>query len=293
MRLRGLSIGLIVLALTGCADERAAHSTSFIDRLRGIGGPMGPDAVFVEFAVIERPAGNQAMNHDVWTNIDEVFLPSDTRTLLDQNALRVGVVGGLAPPELDAMLANPKSSVGHRQRRLYVNNPAVLTINGPVDLAEYKVQRSLNDNPETVKYEQARFSISITPHHASDGRITLKCVPEMDYQDKKYWLPTGATGPGWLGNRPSERYELMKWEVTMTPREFLLIGTKNEKGNWLGNQIFGGQQGNEKVQRLLIVRTGRLTPDDTGWEPSAGPGKDGIVPLASQASVSVTRGQKP
>jgi hypothetical protein len=294
MRLRALSAGMLLIVLCGCASERPAQSTSLIDRLRGMGGPTGPDAVFIEFAVIERPAGSTAVNRDVWANVDEQILPAETRALMSENALRAGVTGGMLSSDLESMIANPKSAIGRRQRRLYVNNPAVLTLNGPVPQAEYQVRRSFDDQPATVKFEQAKFSISMTPSHASDGRITLRCVPEMEYQDKKSWLPTGAVGPGWLANRPGERYDSMAWEVTLTPREFLVIGTHNERSNWLGNQIFGGQQESGKIQRLLIVRTGTLSPDDTDWGPSsAGQKKDSVVPIASQASVGIIRGQNP
>jgi hypothetical protein len=200
----------------------------------------------------------------------------------------------LLSSELEAMIANPRSATGHRQRRLYVGNPAVLTVNGPVPQAECRVQYSMTGEPTTMKYEQAKFSIAITPNHASDGRITLKCVPEVEYQDKKSWLPTGAVGPGWLSSRPVDRCESLGWEVTLSPREFLIIGSHYERGQWLGNQIFGGMQGAEKVQRLLIVRAGRLSPAETGTEPAAAvPGKDGIVPVAAQASASAARGARP
>jgi hypothetical protein len=294
MRLRALSTVMLLIALSGCATERPVQSTSLIDRLRGMGGPTGPDAVFIEFAVIERPAGATGINRDVWANVDEQLLPAETRALMSENALRAGVTGGMLSSELESMIANPKSTIGRRQRRLYVNNPAVLTLNGPVPQADYQVRRSLEDPPTTVKFEQAKFSITMTPSHASDGRITLRCVPEMEYQDKKSWLPTGAVGPGWLANRPAERYDSMAWEVTLTPREFLVIGTHNERGSWLGNQIFGGQQGSAQVQRLLIVRTGTLSPADTDWDPSSAvQKKDTVVPIASQASVGLIRGQNP
>jgi hypothetical protein len=294
MRLRAISIWISLLVLSGCATERPAQSTSLIDRLRGIAGPTGPDAVFIEFAVIERPAGSTAVNRDVWANVDEQILPAETRALLSENALRAGVTGGMLSSELESMIANPKSEIGRRQRRLYVNNPAVLTMNGPAPQAEYQVRRSLEESPATVKFEQAKFSITLTPRHAPDGRITLHCVPEMEYQDKKSWLPTGAVGPGWLASRPAERYDSMAWEVTLTPREFLVIGTHNERDNWLGNQIFGSWQGPAKIQRLLVVRTGTLSPADTEWGPTtANQKKDAVVPIASQASIGLVRGQNP
>ena len=35
----------------------------------------------------------------------------------------------------------------------------------------------------------------------------------MEYQDKKHWLPTGAVGASWLGNKPVERYDSLACDV--------------------------------------------------------------------------------
>jgi hypothetical protein len=291
MRLRAMLLGMLVLSAAGCLNDRPVKSTSLIDRALGMVGPTGPDAVFVEYALIERPAGSAGINREVWANIDEQFLPTETRQILCENGLRAGIVGGLLPAELGEMIANPKSGIGHRQRRLYVDNAAVLTVNGPTPRVEYQMRATMAEEPVTRRYEQAKFSINIVPTFASEGRITLKCVPEVESQDPKSWLPTGATGPGWLGNRPVDRCESLAWEAALSPGEFLVIGAHYDRGPWLGNQIFGGMQGNEKVQRLLIVRAGRLA--ETGQSAVAPTSKDGVVPLAAQASTSAVRGQRP
>lgn len=291
-RARAIWLGLLLCSLAGCfTADRPVKSASLLDRLRG-SGPTGPDAVFIEYAVIERPAGSTAINRDVWANIDELILPSDSRALLAENGLRAGVVGGLLPSELETMIANPKSTVGHRQRRLLVNNPAVLPLNGPMPLAEYQVRGSFDVPPNSMAFEQARFSVSITPRHSKDGRITLQCMPEVEYQDKKHWLPPGAAGAAWAHGKPIERYQSLAWEVTLSPREFVVIGAFHERGAWLGNQVFGGTSGDQKIQRLLIVRTGRVTPVESGPELPAN-ASDRDAPIASQASVSAVRGQRP
>lgn len=294
MRCRALLLAMLILSPIACLNDRPAKSTSLIDRVRGMGGPTGPEAVFIEYAVIERPAGSASVNREAWANIDEQVLPTETRALLGENGLRVGVVGGLLPSEIEAMIANPKSATGHRQRRLYVNNPAQLAISNPVALAEFQILNDLKNAPTTAKYEQARFSVSMTPTFATDGRITLKCVPEVEHQDKKSWLPTGAAGPSWLGSKPAERFESLAFDVTLSPREFAVIGAHYERGNWLGNQLFTSQQGSDKVQRLLIIRAGRLSSDEASSDtPSSPTKKDGIVPLAKQASTSTVRGIRP
>ena len=293
-RVQVVCLGILVLLQAGCLNDRAARSTSLIDRVRGIGGPSGPDAVVIEYAVIERPAGNAAMNRQVWAHIDELIVPSETRALLAENGLRCGVVGGLLPSELESMIQNPRSALGHRERRLYVNNPATITLSGPVAQSEFQVRPSLEGKETTARFENAKFSMSFTPSHGVDGRITLKCVPEIEYHDKKRWTPVGAAGEAWAGQKPVERYQSLAFSVDLSSREFLVIGADYDRGKWLGNEIFSDTAGNEKVQRLLIVRTDRLTSVGSRTNASAKllP-QDGVVPLASQAGVSAARGIRP
>jgi hypothetical protein len=191
------------------------------------------------------------------------------------------------------MIANPKSATGHRQRRLYANNPAALAIHGPEPISECQVRTSLDNPATTVRHEQARFNLSVTPIRASEGRITLKCAPEIEHYEKKNWLPTGAAGPGWLGNRPAERFDKLGWEATLSPREFLVVGAHYERGNWLGNQLFVGGPERERSQYLLILRAGQLDASEAGPEILPPASRDSIAPIASQASITAARGQRP
>jgi hypothetical protein len=289
-RARVAWLGMLALTLTGCMHDRPGYSTSLIRRITG---PSGPDAVYLEYAVIERPAGNAAVNRQVWTNIDEMIIDTETRAILAENGLRAGVVGGLLPPELDAMIANPKSETGLRRWNLYVNNPAAIPLNGPVPSAEYRFRPTMRVEPTLVKFEQARFSMTFTPSFAADGRLELHCVPEVEYQDKKRWLPVGAVGVGWLGNKPIERHNALAFDVKLSPREYLVIGSYFERGDWIGNQEFTGVVRNEKVQRLLVIRASRLVPTDSAPESASGSSQDKSMPLATQAFISAARSNGP
>jgi hypothetical protein len=292
-RARLVWLGMVSFALAGCLHDRPASSSSFADRFR-MGGPTGPDAVFIDYALIERPAGSSEINRQIWTNVDEIAIDASTRCLLAENGIRAGVIGGMLPPELESMIANAKSDTGRRQRRLYVNNPASVQVNGPIPVAEYHYKSSIDADAklETVHYEQARFSMTFTPSHAPDGKIMLHCVPEIEYQDKRSWLPTGAVASAWMGHKPIERCTPLSWELKLSPGEFLVIGSYYERGPWLGNQIFAGTQSGQKVQRLLVVRTGLLYPAEAAADANLA-SKDNILPLAAQATLSASRTKSP
>jgi hypothetical protein len=291
-RVRVFLAGILAVFLAGCVNDRPARSTSLIDRVRGIGGPSGPDAVFIEYTNVERPAGDSAMNRQIWSQVDELIIPAETRALLAENGLRCGVVGSLLPSELEAMLQNPRSALGARQRRLYVNNSAPIVVAGPVAQADYRVRPTVESKETTARFEQAKFVMNFTPVHGDGGRVSLKCVPEVEYNDKKRWTPIGAAGEAWAEQKPLERYQSLSFDVTLSPREFLVIGADFNRGDWLGNQMFTDTRGNLKVQRLLIIRTGHLATVDTN-RPLKTASKDEVIPLASQAEISAVRGSGP
>ncbi len=287
-------LGLLALSLGSCVNDRPARSTSLIDRMRGIGGPSGPDAVVIEYYLVERPAGDAAMNRHIWKQIDELVIPSETRALLGENGLRCGVSGALLPSELEAMIQNPRGPYGKgRERRLYVNNPASIAVAGPVALAEFQVRPSLEGSESAVRFENAKFSMNFVPSHGGTGRVILKCTPELEFNDRRKWLPTGAAGDAWAGQKPVERYENLSFEVNLSPRDFLVIGADFDRGKWLGNQMFADFAGNDKVQRLLIIRADHLSAASSPAPLSKNSPQDSVVPLARQAEFSAARGTRP
>ena len=153
----------------------------------------------------------------------------------------------------------------------------------------------MNATPTTVKYEPGAILDEL---HAKlgdrDGRdLTLHSVPSWSIEDKKHWLPTGAVGASWLGNKPVERYDSLACDVKLSPSEYLVIGSVYERGPWLGNQVFGGVTGNQIVQRLIVVRAGKLEPADPSQDAANAQGKDKIVPLAGQTFIGSARGSRP
>ena len=239
----------------------------------------------MEYVLIERPVGDSALNRVVWADTDEQILPSEVRTIVNNNGFRIGTVAGILPSEVDAMIKNPRSVEGHRQRRIAASYPAAFLLNGPVAHSEYQVRLNSESVPTTVKREQAQFSLDITPVVLPDGRLQLKCVPEVEYYDKKYWNPIGAVGAGWGGQQPSEKYPSLGFDVTISSKELLVLGTFIDKTNTLGNQMFVDNQPNQTVQRLLILHAGRIKAESFFSEKNP----NMVVPIAAQASQGMSR----
>src|SRR6478672_2678476 len=99
MRLaRVLSVGLLPVALAGCLhDEDRPH---WMNRISLLQPPLAEDAASIEYVLVERTAGGEEINRRVWDRIDEQILPFETRTVLEEAGLRVGIASESAPGPL-------------------------------------------------------------------------------------------------------------------------------------------------------------------------------------------------
>jgi hypothetical protein len=276
-------LGLLAALLTGCLHDQSVRSTSLLSRFRQLGGPTGPEAVYIEYVLVERPAGDTRINREAWASADEQVLGAETRAVIEENGFRIGLVGGLIPTEIDALMKNPKSTLGHRQRRLYSGNAAAITLNGPLAECRFVPHAPGEKSAEPVTFEQAQCVLNITPSLADGGKVRVQFTPEVQHHDKKHLQSPSAPAGGWLNGaqKPAERYPEFAWDVTVSPSEWLLVGTFYDREESLGYQFLTDQPSGKRVQRLLLIRAGRLTESNPSDEcPTNDP------PMTKEAGVS-------
>jgi hypothetical protein len=257
-------LGLLAALLTGCLPDHSVRSSSLLSRFRQLGGPTGPEAVYIEYVLVERPFGDVRINREAWGSADEQVLGAETRAVVEENGFRIGLVGGLIPTEIDALVKNPKSTMGHRQRRLYAGNAAAITLNGPLAQCRFVPHAPGEKSAEPVTLEQAQCVLNITPSLADGGKVRVQFAPEMQYHDKKHFQSPAVPAGGWLNaaQKPADRYPEFAWDVTVSPSEWLLVGTFYDRDESLGYQFFNEQPAGKRVQRLLLIRAGRVQGAD-------------------------------
>src|SRR5436305_7184312 len=92
-----LLLGLLAVPLLGCAADGPVRSTSWLERLRPFHGPVGPDVVQMDVALLERPVGDPALNQGLWALADEQVIALEQKGVLEDNGFRVAQVGGITP----------------------------------------------------------------------------------------------------------------------------------------------------------------------------------------------------
>ncbi len=283
MRLvRCLLIALAPIGLAGCLHE--ADRPAWMNRIPLLRSTAEPNAAALEYVLVERPVGGEEINRDVWLRIDEQFLPFETRTVLEATGLRVGIASESAPGPLRKMIDDPRTGRGHRLRTFALDKPAPLLVGGVVPHAAFPMPAGENGTT-TFARDEVALGFEVTVRDAPDGKVLLKLVPHARFRDPGHLLPT-ADGERDVG---TEQFPAAGFEVTLSPNEFLVVGTDAYWGGTFGHAAFTGFEDDRQVQRLLALRAGR-TRGDRG----AGPDADTQAvapPLASQATAA--RGVSP
>jgi hypothetical protein len=252
----------------GCILE--GPTTGWLGRPRVFQGPTGSDVIQLDVAILEGPVGNRAFNQDLWGMTDEQAIVAATQSGLEENGLRVGQIGGIAPQELQTLLTSERSCVRSRRIQLRSGSPRIIELGPTLTQGRFVLHEKGRDT--TVKLDQANCILSMVPMLAADGKTRLQFTPEIASHS---------------GSNGSIRYDSLSWEVTLAPNDYLLIGGRYDRPNSLGWQCFMRPDEDAPVQRLLVIRTTR-SPSSVENEIASSPGKPASFPqspsLAAQAS---------
>jgi len=280
-------VALALLVCGGCLWMQPTQPGAWIRSLRPNTGPQGDDVVVLQVSVIEQLVGDRSVNRDLWTSIDEGAVTLDRRAVLEDNGFRVAVAGGSASETLNDLLKSKRSNPDPHQIQTRAGTPKTLLLGGPQTSCEFLLKVDGEASP--AEFPQAQCAVTVTPSLASDGRVILSFVPEVQHGAPKF-LTHDEHGDFLLqGRRPAEPYPGLSFEVTLGAQDYVVVGTWAEKAATLGHCCFVTPDGAKPAQRLLVIRAARqLAPaaPDEGTTTTAAK-----LPLAYQAAVTV-RGQK-
>jgi hypothetical protein len=284
--MRGRSLLLITVMISGCLTPDIA-SRGMMDRLRAVSGPIGPDVVILDIAEIEQPPDDDYIDRDLWSALDEQVVGLEHKVAMDDNGLRAGVAGGLPPGKLQALLISERSCPSPHRITTRAGSTKLLAL-GPVR-SEAVFDVNLNGETNPARLTAAQFGLSVTPQRTDDGRVRLTLLPQVQHGGRTLRLqPLDGDGWSFAGSKATEKYVGLAFDVTISPQDYLVVGTRYDHPNTLGHGMFIAPSGEKLVQRLLVIRArpqGEAPLPD--WAVAGGAKSQ---PLAVQA-VKTTRGK--
>jgi hypothetical protein len=294
MRLSRAVLNVLLLTSSlavGCLPARPDADSALASKR--LPDAAGPGAVRIDIAVIERPAGDRYLNRALWDLADEQIVDLERKPALDDNGFRVGLIGGLPPADLLALLTSGRScSDPHRvQLRAGSASPIALGVEQP--RCTFKLFQ--DGRAVSVTLDRASCMLEVIPTLAENGRITLQFTPLVKHgvprrEPRVVRDPSGEHRWDMEVQQSTENYANLGWEVTVSPEEYVVVGTRLDRDDTLGQTFFlDDDSASVPMQRLLVIRTGRVLPDKPAAEtPTGAP-----MPLALQAGWRSARGMSP
>ncbi len=291
--MRQMRAGIIMLAaavLGGCFSLSSERSrTGQLAGQTPLPALSGTDLVQLDAAVLERGAGDDFVNRALWQLADEQAVSLECKPLLDDNGFRVCQVGGLPPAGLQAMLMSPRSNPDPHRTQILPGKTVPIALGPEAPYGWFRVHTDGADR--SVELKDVRCWLDVVPTLAEDGRIRLKFTPRV-----QHGVPTVVFAPQkdpggtlrWerIEKQPEESFERLAWEVTVSANEFVIVGTRLDRPETLGQTCFLPVADGPRVQRLLVLRSARFAVDQTQSLLQPGP----TAPLALRASLQTARG---
>jgi len=246
--------------------------------------------LYVESVLFERPVGDALLNRDLWL-ADISGLSPTTRVLLEENGVRVAVLGGNLPAGFLKLLETGEGAVKPQGLTFGARTEAVLSTVGPIVNCEYEVLTSLSDERSIKNLQSAHGGFRIQPERMADGRVTVHCEPQIQHGEQRDRLQPGSDGSGFTLQTESqlERYPTLGFDVVLAPGEYLVIGwpaamdrAESRPRDTLGSTLFCVEAKGEVHQRVLVMRAGYRGADRPDRPDASRPG--GVDPIARRAN---------
>jgi hypothetical protein len=291
---RWLWLPLLASLAVGCVgSSEAVRNTSWLQPFRPATGPAGTDVVHMDVALVELPVGDRFLNKDLWTLADEQVIALDRKAVLEDNGLKVGHLG-VPPARLQGLLTSDRTCINPRRISLRSGNSYELMLGPPHAQLRFAVEKG-GESREVV-CEQAQCVLVVTPTLTPDGRTLLRCTPEVRHGQVQH-LPRPADDlSGWVlqARQATEKCADWTFEVPLATNEYAVVGGRVDRPTSFGNCCFVRCDCDPPVQRLLVIRTGRLPPSVASASSSASEEKSresAVPPIAVQAALA-GRGEK-
>jgi len=235
---------------------------------------MSPDSVVVEVAFVYVPLdGDEDQIKEIWSEVDEQVLLSETRRSLNENGLRAGLIGSQLPGTLQQLLeaqqeraeevqqmpSGEGDEVATQQRRIHsrAGHRAEIVTTG--DQEEAVVLMNDDGKVRGERYANAQSIFSLRTFPKGDGSVEFELTPEVHY---------GVAKMRWVGfegsfktevSREREPFPKQRIKATLSPGQTFIV-SGDDTG--LGKLFFSdtSTEGNER--RVLLLRLAQTQHDD-------------------------------
>ncbi len=258
-----LLLGLAMTAVVGCSLNRSSSALrQDIMRIgRGQSGQIiEPKRCLVTVAILSRPINDTVINDALWRSADEQVVEPSTRRALEDNGLRVGLLTGKLPNEVDEIvIAPPPHKLEPAQYFIPEGVAGFVSLGPPVPHASLFLNR--NGQATGKQYQDASGRLRVTTHNESVTKVTLRIVPEILHGPIKQAIGSIATGgtysPQMMTIKNGQEEETIRElaaNLNLQPDQAVVIGCRPDKPHSLGSFLLTEREANsDRITQKVVL----------------------------------------
>jgi len=296
-------------AVAGCTLNRTDPRTkdpasTILGRVGGGGEVIEPKRCALKVVILPRPLRDKAVHDALWGTADEQAVAPEARQVLQANGLRVGILTGGLPPEVEAAVnAPPPNKVAPAEFNLPDGEPTMVSLSEPAPQASLLLNR--DGRVFGKDYKEASGWFRVTAAREGATGVSLRFVPEIRHGPvlRRYdSLPTNAGTFNAMqfmlkDGQQEETLRELASTLTLQPGQVAVIGCDPDRRGSLGSFLFTQAEGNSDrlIQKVLLVWATRSNPGEPGSQPNPPTSLVPVEPpdLPAPAHKSGGEGDKP
>jgi len=265
---------LAVMAAAGCntPNRPDLRQDAMLVRASGSAGKIiEPRRCDLRLAILARPLHEDVLNDGVWRLADEQAVGPEARRTLEANGLRVGLITGDLPSDVEKLLtAPPPDKVEPTQVLLPDGDFTLVKLNESTP----QISLLLNSGGSTSgkDYKDARGFIRLTARYDGTTGVSLRFVPEIQHGPVQHTFGAAANAGPFApqqfvmkdGQQEDTLRELAA-TLTLQPGQVAVVGCRAERERSLGSFLFTQPEANSDriLQKVLLVWASRGTSGDS------------------------------
>ncbi len=243
---------------------------------------MRSGSVALEIAVVSIPESMQETCDSAWSSIDVQAIDLETRQLLDQNGLRVGVTGTRLPAELARLIQWSEPITG--EAAAGGNHRSLASFDHSQQFGSHQVQQlqpgtehwipcapllpqlawqvEKDGQVKSGLCSDANCGIAVGLVSAGDGNVRLWLRPEILHGEKKMRYGLGEGNFVFEQSQNRQPISDLGFTCRLIPGQTLILAATPAE-SLIGNSLLGSNPQDTSIRpRLLLIRPVNLQSDD-------------------------------
>jgi hypothetical protein len=294
----------MMAAFVGCSLNRPdMKREAWVTRLGGGGQVIEPKRCALTLAILTRPMSDEALNSALWRVADEQAISPEARQALEGNGLRVGLISGELPTEVESVLkAPPPHKIDPMQVVMPSGEHTLVTLSEPT--SQISLLLSRDGRAMGKDYKDASGFIRVTASHTGPKGVNIRLVPEIHHGPIQRNFGAVPTGAGLATHQfiqkdgqQEETLRELAATLVLEPGQVAVVGAQPDRPRSLGAFLFTQAEVNSDrmLQKVLLIwasRTNLGIPTGEGktvpphLEPIDPPAEANFRPLSKAEAAS-------